>query len=927
MTFLVRVWLALTVVLAIVVTILAVLVKLQHEAVYSQLVRQRLSVIAAATAAPFRSVSELGLTVATVRNAQELLNRAWQTDPTISNIVLLDAAGGVILSVPNAAVPFSGRQMARAMEEGSNSQWGLETATALVSGATILDENDEPAAALAVIYPMNELRTHNRLISSQIWLSALALLTGFSALAYAALRYRLRPAIRSLDDIASHAEDIAEDDSTLTARDFADFRATLAAGTAKYRLATTKLAALIGADRAVAPPAGPQGAHVISVPDSPMAVTVSRRLTALIAVLVLGITVSLGTVAYRSIDESFAPELDKRTRLIGSIANDAIARTLKAGVPLDMMVGGRDFFTSLLRDFPEISYFALVTNRPILEMGARPPTTTSVMLQAGTVVPIVVDNKLVANVVVIKNAGYLSREFRDLILDLLVVTLVTILLAVELVSVMTNHSLTGPLTRLDYILKLQAAGDFSRRIMASGISAVDRLGQALSLRAERLAVMMAAVRRLPDGDRAVQLAPDFIIPAGRPLIMRFCSLGDVRLPLFLIAAADSFPLSFFSLYVRDADNPLTWLNPGIVISLPLAAYLIAIVVGSPYARPLSKRFGHRNLFLFASIPAALSNFGFFISTSVLEIIFFCVFSGIGYAFASLSCQDYVIDAAPKEQRAQALGLFHVAMFGGFYAGTALGGVIADRLGERSVFLVCAALILISAAMIFRMLPGSNHGSTLAEKDGRTNLRQLLETMADGQFATLLFGIILPQTILDQVFISYLLSLQMNALGASTADTGRLMMLYFLMVILSGSLYGRLPAGKIPAVGITVAGALLGGVTLLAAAAVTNGWTMVVAAIGTGLGYGLVSGPQTATVMELAEGRLAHIGSERVLGTVRVMDRIGSVVGLIAIAAVAGSFGYSAGMGFIAILVLAGVGTYFIYYVASHSLSIIGRRKA
>ncbi|MDX8449518.1 MFS transporter [Mesorhizobium captivum] len=925
MTFLVRVWLALTVVLVIVVTILAVLVKLQHEAVYSQLVRQRLSVIAAATAAPFRSVSELGLTVATVRNAQELLNRAWQTDPAISNIVLLDTAGEVVLSVPNAAVPFSGRQMARAMDEGSNSQWGLETATALVSGATILDENDEPAAALAVIYPMNELRTHNRLVSSQIRLSALALLAGFSALAYVALRYRLRPAIRSLDDIASHAEDIAEDDSILTARDFADFRAILAAGTAKYRLATTNLAALIEADRAVAPPVELQGTDVISVPDSPMAVTVSRRLTALIAVLVLGITVSLGTVAYRSIGESFAPELDKRTRLIGSIANDAIARTLKAGVPLDMMVGGRDFFTSLLRDFPEISYFALVTNRPILEMGDRPPTTTSAMLQAGTVVPIVVDNKLVANVVVIKNAGYLSREFHDLILDLLVVTLVTILLAVELVSVMTNHSLTGPLTRLDYILKLQAAGDFSRRITANGISAVDRLGQALSLRAERLAVMMAA--RLPDGDRAVQLAPDFIIPAGRPLIMRFCSLSDVRLPLFLIAAADSFPLSFFSLYVRDADNPLTWLNPGIVISLPLAAYLIAIVVGSPYARPLSKRFGHRNLFLFASIPAALSNFGFFISTSVLEIIFFCVFSGIGYAFASLSCQDYVIDAAPKEQRAQALGLFHVAMFGGFYAGTALGGVVADRLGERSVFLVCAALILISAAMIFRMLPGSNHGSTHAEKDGRTNLRQLLETMADGQFATLLFGIILPQTILDQVFISYLLSLQMNALGASTADTGRLMMIYFLMVILSGSLYGRLPAGKISAVGITVAGALLGGVTLLAAAAVTNGWTMVVAAIGTGLGYGLVSGPQTATVMELAEGRLAHIGSERVLGTVRVMDRIGSVVGLIAIAAVAGSFGYSAGMGFIAILVLAGVGTYFIHYVASHSFSIIGRRKA
>ncbi|MDX8520185.1 MFS transporter [Mesorhizobium dulcispinae] len=923
MTLLLRVWLALTFVLAIVIAILAVLVKLQNEAVYSQLLRQRLSVIAAATAAPFRSVSELGLPIATIRNAEALLNRAWQSDPAISNIVLLDPSGKVVWSVSDEPVPFNTHQMARAMEEGSNDMWDLETATALVSGAGILDESNELSGALAVIYPMKELQSHNSLVSSQIRMAALALLAGFSALAYVALRYRLRPTIRALDDIARHAED----SSMVAARDFADLHATLVTGTAKYRVAMAKLTALMAADRGVDPPAGVQGADVISVPDCPTAIAVSRRLTLLIAALVLGTTASLGAVAYRSIDQSFAPELERRTRLIGSIANDAIARTLQAGVPFDTMVGGQDFFRSLLRDFPEISYFALVTNRPILAVGDRPPITTPAMLQAGTVVPIVVDGKAIANLVVIKNAGYLSREFRDVILDLLVVTLVTILLAVELVSVMTNHSLAGPLNRLDYILKLQAAGDFSQRILANGVSAVDRLSQALSLRAERLGAMMAVVRGLPDGNRAAQLEPDFIIPAGRPLIMRFCSLSDVRLPLFLIAAADSFSLSFFSLYVRDADNPMTLLNPGIVISLPLAAYLIAIVVGSPYARPLSRRFGHRNLFLLAAIPGALANLGYFISNNVVEIVFFSVLSGTGYAFASLSCQDYVIDAAPKEERGQALGLFHVALFGGFYAGTALGGVIADRLGERTVFLVCAALILISAAMITQMLPATSHVSAVAKPSDRARLGQLLEAMTDGKFATLLFGIILPQTILDQVFISYLLSLQMNALGASTADTGRMMMVYFLMVILSGSLYGRLPAGKISAVTITVAGALLGGVTLLAAAAMTSGWTMLAAAIGTGLGYGLVTGPQTATVMELAEGRLVHIGSEKIVGTVRVMERLGSVAGLIVIAGVAGTFGYSAGMGLIAVLVLAGVGTYFIYHVASPGLPIMDGRKA
>lgn len=438
--------------------------------------------------------------------------------------------------------------------------------------------------------------------------------------------------------------------------------------------------------------------------------------------------------------------------------------------------------------------------------------------------------------------------------------------------------------------------------------------------------MMWVARGLPDERRSSALDPDLIITANRPTLVRFSNLSDVRLPLFLFAAADSFPLSFFSLYVRDAQNPLTWLNPGIVISLPLAAYLLAVVFGSSSARSLSRRIGHRNLFLLSTIPGALANVGFFFSTNVLEIVFFCVLSGIGYAFASLSCQDYVIDAAPKEQRAQSLGLFHVAIFGGIYAGTALGGVIADRLGERSVFLLCTALVVVAGAMIFCMLPPSGHASALSQAGARLSPRRLVATMAEAKFATLLFGIILPQTILDQVFISYLLSLQMNALAFSSADTGRMMMIYFLMIILSGSLYGRLPAGKLPPAIIATVGALTGGLTLLVASVSTNGWTMLVAAVGTGVGYGMVQGPQTAMVMDMVEGELAHLGAEAVLGTVRVMERLSSVAGLFIVAGIAGSFGYSAGMATIAVLVLIGAGAFFIQRIAASHLSLSRRRN-
>ena len=126
-------------------------------------------------------------------------------------------------------------------------------------------------------------------------------------------------------------------------------------------------------------------------------------------------------------------------------------------------------------------------------------------------------------------------------------------------------------------------------------------------------------------------------------MMQFSYLNDIRLPLFLFAAADELPLSFFPLFTRSAENPLSWLDIGVVISLPLVGYLVAIMIGSPYARPFADRWGHRNLLLMAMAPAVVGHFGLALSANVLEIIFFRTLIGFGYAIATLAFQDYVLD--------------------------------------------------------------------------------------------------------------------------------------------------------------------------------------------------------------------------------------------------------------------------------------------
>jgi hypothetical protein len=87
--------------------------------------------------------------------------------------------------------------------------------------------------------------------------------------------------------------------------------------------------------------------------------------------------------------------------------------------------------------------------------------------------------------------------------------------------------------------------------------------------------------------------------------------------------------------------------------------------------------------------------------------------------------------------------------------------------------------------------------------------------------------------------------------------------------------------------------------------------MLLAAVGAGFGHGLVRGPQVDLAMHISENELSHIGSNTVMGSFRFMERGGSVLGLVAIAAATTYLGYDGAIGLIGVLVLLGVLSFFI----------------
>ncbi|HEX6144763.1 MAG TPA: MFS transporter [Geminicoccaceae bacterium] len=791
---------------------------------------------------------------------------------------------------------------------------------------------------MLVAYPKDEFQRATTAMAIRAGRLAALLWAVLSAIAYAVLRFLMAGPVRRLEQLealaaggdAAPAATAGEATQTraglrLLGDELDQLETNLREAGLTYTAAVAALTPLTGtggggtrrAAEAV-DGAGQSGSVLVEqAPGGSLARTIVRRLAPLAALLIIAGALILGAITVRDVNRSVEPELAARTSLIGTVVSENVQRAVRAGVPLDHLVGAEQFFGAMLARLPEVAYIAVATGRIVLEAGDRidpylaPPRARKEVRSH----PIMHEGEEIAYVIIDIDPAFITDRFLEVFLDLGVVILVTVLIAFEVMILLTSRSLTAALDRLQRIAALQAAGDFSKRVPGTARRGVDRIVARLGERSESLnalfATAWARAATAPDAERRrltlEAVAARFRLSLEGPALLRFPYFTDIRLALFLFAAADQLPLSFLPLYTRAAENPWAGLDESVVISLPLAGYLLAILLASPFVRPLTAQFGHRRLLLLAALPTLAAHIGLYLASGVPEIVLYRTLTGLGYAIATLACQDYVLDIVPRDQRDRSLGMFSTVLFGGIFCGTALGGVLADRIGQPAVFLVSGGLIVASAALIARFLSPLDAGA------GRTAARYGLPTiwapLRDRTFAALVLGIAIPAGVLLQAFVAYLVALTLDDLDASTADIGRTLMLYFLAIALVGPLAGRAAEAWAPVSAIASTGAFLSGASLLPAAFWPSQLTLAGAVLGAGIGHGMTRGAQVSMAMAIAETGLARLGPNAVLGVLRTLERAGSIVGLLPIALLAGVAGYPDATLAVAVWVLAGAALY------------------
>src|SRR5688572_20436548 len=102
---LVRTWLTFSTVIALLLALLGFLSVLQHDAIFSDLLRQRNSVIAQTTASSFKAITDLGLPLSMIRNGNEIVARALKIDHDITGVEALGPDGDVVFSTRDKRQP------------------------------------------------------------------------------------------------------------------------------------------------------------------------------------------------------------------------------------------------------------------------------------------------------------------------------------------------------------------------------------------------------------------------------------------------------------------------------------------------------------------------------------------------------------------------------------------------------------------------------------------------------------------------------------------------------------------------------------------------------------------------------------------------------------------------------------------------------
>lgn len=682
---------------------------------------------------------------------------------------------------------------------------------------------------------------------------------------------------------------------------------------------------------------------------------INRRLfiVTLLSTVLASIISSIYTLTEFNI--ALKPQLMDKAEAVAQVVQEDVNLAVTVGVPLDRISGMDQYLEETAAQYPELTYLVITnTDDKILYRGGisadtqldltesqTPRVAAEVALQASFAtrlsegwnelssvitagsksaqnlqIPLSLDGNEYGAVQVGLDTGFIRTQLTDVFFDIAIVLIAVLLVSFEVVMVVVMFYVSGPLQQSESILKRQALGDFSVNKGLGGKGSIGSYIFRLNKDSEKLQSQFRQtldnvtngkgssisdpqeLQKLEDrniGSRLQNLASKFNLL--KVLRERKGDIMDARIPLFVFAFAEELQKSFMPLFVAEFYEPNPWFSKDIMMGLPISVFMFVIAAATPFAGSWVDRWGHRKLFFWGLVPAIAGYLGCAFASNIYEIVFWRGTTAIGYAIITISCQGYIAAIVSAENRAKGMAIFVGVLMTATMCGTALGGIIADRIGYQPVFLLSAVLACFAGLLAWQMLSrevdadkGKNNkkGAAQSSKGG---IRALASNV---QFLFIVLFCAIPAKIILTGFLYYMVPLYLVSLDASQSEIGRIMMVYSLVIIPLSPLASRFAdySGRMKE--LVILGTVLSGGILISLYGEASTMSILFAVTLMGAAHSILKAPLIASAMEAAEAT-PNVGRTEALGILRTSERIGSVLGPIIVAGLLTLYDYGTAM--------------------------------
>ena len=623
-----------------------------------------------------------------------------------------------------------------------------------------------------------------------------------------------------------------------------------------------------------------------------------RRFFVFVLAVLLVSQLAVSLFAWSLAEQQFVPELERKAQTVGASLANKLTRALGYGIPMDKLVGAEAFFAEVLHENADLAFLSLsddrgqVLFRSSKALPAGPGGDASASAAPEVAVDVTFEGRRVGQLHVGVDQQYVASRIAGLRYDIAIVLVTSLLIAFEVLWLVVTLNLSAPTRQVVELMTRMANGDFREDVPASQdrplATALNRLLSGINqayaelVRLATEPARRAAASPLIEGLRQrYQFAEHGL---SRPVDEH--RLVVVRILTLLFMSAEMLSRSFLPLYAGSLSDHGLGLPDGLRASVPITAFLLGVALSMPFAGRWSDQIGRRRSYIAGALFVATGLASVGLIPDYLVLVIGRTITGVGYALMYMACQGFVIDRTNLRDPGKGFAMFIGAISIAEICAPAIGGVLADRIGYRLVFIAGAAVALIAAALATRLLDQSPGGRV-----GKPLQRLRLSALAGNyRFWTLAMLSGVPAKLLYTGFLMFLVPVLLSGLGSSQSEIGRYTMIYGLMAVALAPMFARLADRYDAHAQLVGLGGLLSGLGLLPVLGAPSTHAVLLGIAAIGLGQSMSISAQMVLLTRATRALAQQTSPGQVVGVFRLLERSGAAAGPVVVGALVSALG-------------------------------------